>query len=312
MALTTSNVKQIAVSNFYEGLCSPSDSWRSIFRYSTENVASLRIAALTGIPDPGAWTVSGDLPTATLDSTGAVTMAYSSYGVQVRISKLDAGGDVPGIVAMASAKLGRAVASKRAALAWAHLATAFTAGGTAIADTKALCATDHPTIGTDRSNALTTALDRSAFLSAIAVLRGWRNYQNQQYDLADAPKVLVVPPELEITAKQIIGSPFAMNSAVEAGSASGVFKPPDAQGEANFAGSYSTRVVVSPYLSDASDWFVCVDPSVEAPLTFWDRSVPSFSGNVDEDSQAVKLNADWSSATASGPQPDGIVGSSVS
>ena len=137
MAIDNSNVLQISVSAYMEGLCSPSDSYTKFFDMRQDDVASLRLAALTGIGDPGTWDGSSDLTTTTLDSTGAVTMSYQGYGVQVRIGKLQAR-DIPGVVAMASRKLGRSVASKRAALAWAHLETSFTAGGSAIADGKAL------------------------------------------------------------------------------------------------------------------------------------------------------------------------------
>ena len=171
MAITTSNVLQTSVSAFFEGMIQPSDSYTRIFNMRSDDVASLRLAALTGIPDPGTWDGSADLDTATLDSTGAVTLSYQGYGVQVRIGKLQAK-DIPGVVEMASRKLGRSVASKRAALAWAHLETAFTASASAIADTKALCANDHTTATGTRSNlAADSALDRSAFLAMIKQAR---------------------------------------------------------------------------------------------------------------------------------------------
>ena len=308
MPISNENVLQISVSSFWEGLCSPSDSYTKIFNMREDDVASLRLAALTGIPDPGTWDGTSDLSTATLDSTGAVTMSYQGYGVQVRIGKLQAR-DIPGVVAMASQKLGRAVASKRAALAWAHLETAFTAGGSAIADGKALCANDHTMTSSTRSNlAADSALDRSAFLTIIGQMRNWQNYQTQKYDLGDAKKYLVVPPDLETAALEIVGSPFSMNAAVEAGSASDTFKPPSVQGETNTAGRYNCEVIVSPYLSDTSDYFVICDPSVESPLTFWDRAKPDMHVDIDSDSGAIKISTDWASATQSGPQPDGIFG----
>ena len=308
MAITTSNVLQTSVSAFFEGMIQPSDSYTRIFNMRSDDVASLRLAALTGIPDPGTWDGSADLTTASLDSTGAVTMSYQGYGVQVRIGKLQAK-DIPGVVEMASRKLGRSVASKRAALAWAHLETAFTASGSAIADTKALCANDHTTATGTRSNlAADSALDRSAFLAMIKQAREWVNFQDQVNDWADAPKYLVVPPELETKALEIVGSPFSMNAATEVGTASNTFKPANVQGEVNTAGRYNTQVIVSPYIADANDYFLVCDPSVEQPLTYWDRCAPDYRVDIDEDNGAIKLSVDWASATQSGPQPDGIIG----
>jgi phage major head subunit gpT-like protein len=312
MAMDNTNVKQIAVSSFMEGVVQPSDSWTQIFDVRQDDVASLRLAALTGIPDPGTWDGASDLTTASLDSTGAVTMSYQGYGVQVRIGKYDAAGDVPGIVAMAARKLGRSVASKRAALAWAHLETAFTAGGSAIADGKALCASDHTTASGTRSNlAADSALDRSAFLAMLKQgFRSWVNYQDQPYDLADAPKFLVVPPDLEETALQIVGSPFALTSITRAvgGDSDTSTAAAPSQGEINTAGRYNTQVIVSPYLADTNNYYLICDPSIESPLTYWDRSPADFRVDIDQDNGAVKLSVDWASATQSGPQPDGIIG----
>ena len=311
MAITSSNVIQTSVSAYFEGLLQPSDSYTRIFNMRSDDVGSLRLAALTGIPDPGTWDGSADLTTATLDSTGAVTMSYQGYGVQVRIGKLQAK-DIPGVVEMASRKLGRSVASKRAALAWAHLETAFTASASAIADGKALCANDHTTVlgGSDtRSNlAADSALDRSAFLAMIKQARESVNFQNQINDWADAPKCLVVPAELETAALEIVGSPFSMNAPTSVGTPADMYGPASVQGEVNTAGRYNTTVLVSPYLAGASNYFLIADPSIENPLTYWTRSAPDFRVDVDQDNGAVKLSVDWASATQSGPQPDGIIG----
>ena len=106
MAIDNTNVIQTSVSSFFEGMLQPSDSFTRIFSMRSDDVGSLRLAALTGISDPGTWDGSADLTTASLDSTGAVTMSYQGYGVQVRIGKLQAK-DIPGVVEMASRKLGR-------------------------------------------------------------------------------------------------------------------------------------------------------------------------------------------------------------
>lgn len=308
VAIDNTNVLQVSVSSFFEGMCQPSDSYTQIYDMRDDDVASLRLAALTGIPDPGTWDGAAPLDTATLDSTGAVTMAYQGYGVQVRIGKYTAK-DILGVVEKASRKLGRSVASKRAALAWAHLETAFTASTTAIADGKALCANDHTMTSGTRSNlAADTALDRSAFLVMIQQLRTWQNYQTQVYDLGDVPKTLVVPPALEATALQIVGSQYAMSAPAAVGTPADTYTPASVQGELNTAGMYNTKVIVSSYLADTNDYFLIVDPSVESPLTYWTRAPVDYTVDIDQDSGAVKLSVDWASATKSGPQPDGIIG----
>lgn len=294
MAMDTTNVKAIAVTTFFEGMIQPSDDWASTLSYVNMNVPSLRIGAITGIPSPGTWDGTSAHTTASLDSTGAVAMTFQGYSVQVKINKWDYTGDVPGIVAMASRKLGLSVASKRAELAWAIFANAFTSE--TVADGKALCATDHTMTSGTRSNSGTSALDRAAFLTACQAMSTWKNYQTQNYDLGgpNIPKVLVCHTSLRDTAHQILFSSVSSD-----------------QMQVNTAGLYNTRLVSTSLLSDSNDWFIIVDPMVEQPITFWDRARPEFRTLIDDETDALKMNVTWASKVDAGPQPDGIYGSSV-
>ena len=302
MALTTSNVKAIAVRSFFEGMLQADDSViTKVMTYHNEDVASLRIAALTGIPDPGAWASGDDLTVATIDSTGANTMAYDAYGVSVEINPYDLR-DVPNILSLAAMKLGRSVTSKRANLAFANIAAVFT---DATADGASVCATDHTMTSGTRSNRGSSALDISAFQAAITAIRGWQNYQTQVMDWADQPKFLIVPPALEQTARQILGSPFTLTTVTTSGA--------PAQGLVNTSGLYNTTLVINPYASDANDWILCADPSFGNPLNFWDRAAVDFKVVVqDQDNLKTKLRVTWASKAQSGPQPDGIWGAAVS
>ena len=307
MALTTSNVKAIAVRSFFEGMLQADDSViTKVMTYHNEDVASLRIAALTGIPDPGTWASGDDLTVATVDSTGANTMAYDAYGVSVEMNPFDIR-DIPGLVEKAAMKLGRSVTSKRANLAFANIAAVFT---DTIADGQGCVSTAHTTAaGTERSNRGSTALDISSFQTAITAIRGWENYQNQVMDWGDQPKFLIIPPALEQTARQILGSPFTLTTVIGA-EAAGYGAP--AQGLINTSGLYNTTLVINPYASDVSDWVLCADPSFGNPLNFWDRASVDFKAIVEEqNSLKTKLRVTWASKAQSGPQPDGIWGASV-
>jgi len=272
-----------------------------VMTYHNEDVASLRLAALTGIPDPGTWASGDDLTVATVDSTGANTMDYAAYGVSVELNPMDIR-DVPGLIDKCARKLGRSVTSKRANLAFASIASVFT---DATADGASVVATDHTMTSGTRSNRGTSALDISAFQAAITAIRGWKNYQTQVMDWADQPKFLIVPPALEQTARQILGSPYTLTSLTGDGSSS--------QGLINTSGMYNTTLVINPYASDANDWILCADPSFGNPLNFWDRAQVKFEALVqDQDSLKTKLRVTWASVAKSGPQPDGIWGSAVS
>ena len=302
MALSTSNVKAIAVRSFFEGMLQADDSViTKVMTYHNEDVASLRIAALTGIPDPGTWASGADLTTATIDSTGANTMAYDAYGVSVEMNPFDIR-DIPGLVEKAAMKLGRSVTSKRANLAFANIAAVFT---DTVADGQGVCSTAHTMTSGTRSNRGSSALDISSFQAAITAIRGWQNYQTQVMDWGDQPKFLIIPPALEQTARQILGSPFTLTTVTTSGA--------PAQGLINTSGAYNTTLVINPYASDANDWILCADPSFGNPLNFWDRAAVDFKVIVeDQDSLKTKLRVTWASKAQSGPQPDGIWGASVS
>ena len=305
MAMDTDNVKAIAVKSFFEGMLQADDSVITrVMTYHNEDVAALRIAALTGIPDPGAWASGDDLTTATIDSTGANTLQYSAFGVSVEINPYDLR-DVPNILSLAAMKLGRSVTSKRANLAFTNIAAVFT---DTTADGQGVVSTAHTTATVaTRSNRGSSALDISSFQTAITAIRGWNNYQNQVMDWADQPKFLIVPPALEQTARQILGSPFTLTTL----SGSGDGAP--SQGLINTSGMYNTRLLINPYASDANDWILCADPSFGNPLNFWDRAAVDFKVIVeDQDSLKTKLRVTWASKAQSGPQPDGIWGASVS
>lgn len=293
MALTTSNVKQITVAErFWEGMVRPRQDWTKVFKIHRNDESSIRIAALEGIGNIPTWNGSADLTTETIDSTGATTMTYAARGLQVLINKYDAK-DVPGIVEMAATKLGVSVGATYSTLAWAILGNAFTSE--TVADSKALCATDHTTATTTRSNKGTSALDRTALEAAITAMRNWDNYQDQPYDLAGFQIYLVVPNGLEFTAHQIVASMYTSS-----------------QMQVSKLATMPIEVVVSPYLTDANDWFLIVDPVVEAPLHLWERSAPDFAVRlIDQDNLQTKLNVDFALAVDAGPQPDGIYGSSV-
>ena len=277
-----------------------------VMTYHNEDVASLRLAALTGIPDPGTWASGADLTVATVDSTGANTIQYDAYGVSVELNPMDIR-DIPGLINKAAKKLGRSVTSKRANLAFSSIAAVFT---DTIADTHPVCSGNHTMTSGTRSNKGSTALDMAAFQVAITAIRGWKNYQTQVMDWADPPKFLVIPPALEETARQILGSPYQLTSPVGT-EAEGYTTP--SQGLINTSGLYNTRIVINPYASDDSDWILVADPSFGNPLNFWDRAPVKFEALVqDQDSLKTKLRVTWASKAQSGPQPDGIWGSAVS
>lgn len=201
--------------------------------------------------------------------------------------------DVPGIVAEASQKLGMSVSNTQANKAWTALANAHSS--TTVADGTSLVNDSHSTAGGTRDNKLTSALDRTALMSAIQLGRNWINYQDQVFDLVSMARrwVLVVPPALEETAKQVVRSVVSSD-----------------QQQLNVVQDYEISIVVAPWLTDANDWFLVAEDM--SPLIYWERSGPARSLDVDEDNRQTKITVDMAFVHDADAQPDGIIGAAVS
>jgi len=300
MALSTA--KQTTVERFMEGLSSVPDKWRKVVDFRNTDTYSLKIAALTGVGDIPTWNGSVGLDSsnsAAIDSTGATTMTYQGYAIQVQIGKYDLK-DIPEISSLAAQKLGQAVAEKYRKLAFTQLAGfASDAAGFATADGKALSDNTHTlAAGGTRDNRLAVALSRANLMVAIKQLRQFKNYQSQYTSFADGALLLCVPPELEQTAIEIVHSGF------NGGGDDGM--------QVNAVSLFNVEVVVDPYMTDANDWVLMTADTASSPIKFWERSAPAFSlSEMDLDTRELLMTVDFAVATANGPQPDGFIGASV-
>ena len=294
-SIDKTNIIHESVTRFLEGQSLVSDSWRKIYMEDFTDDGSLRRAQLDSVAEPPTWDGTTDFTGSqivTPDSQGATTLTYQAYVQTIDITKYLIK-DVPNIVQQLSQAQGMATASRFASTAWALLGNAF--GSETVADGKALCATDHATASATRSNKVTTALDRAALDTVRQMAREWVNFADVVMDLADYDACLVVPAELEASARQILGSDYTSD-----------------QMQANQWRTYGhVSLVVSPYLSDANDWFYCLEPKYGPalnPLIFWNRSRPEFQVITDQDNLKTRLIVDFACVADSGPDPTGIFG----
>jgi hypothetical protein len=284
------NVKQTVVERFFEGVFSVSEQWAQAYDYRRNDIADLRISPITGVSSIPKW-LGGDLPVQELEALTPQLVEYEKYGVQVRVDKYDAK-DVPESTTTLPQRIGVATASTYAAKAAEVLAGAFSISTTSV-DGQALCSTTHTTAIGTRSNKLTTALDSSAIMAAIAMFRRWRDYQGLPRDVvSEGGFYLIIPPDLEEAAGQALGSAVTSD-----------------QNQLNMAGSYGIQTIVWNHLSDADNWFLVSRSS--SPLIFWERSAPDLQVQIDEDSKAGKYSLDFAISAAVSALPDGIVGSEV-
>jgi hypothetical protein len=293
-ALSTSNAKQEVVEAYIEGAQQPVLDWTEVVDYRTDDQAALRLAPMTAIGRIPEWN-GGDRPQTGVRALNPKTLEYQAYGLQARINKFTAR-DIPGLAADVARRFGIAIPTTYSLAAAECLAGAFTTETTSV-DGLSLCNSAHltKTAGLTRSNYLTSALDRTALMVAIARYRRWIDWQGLSYDLVaqGGGFVLVVPPELEEVAIECVMS-----------SVSG------SEGQVNVLSRYNIRVLVWSLLTDANDWFLF--STVETPIKFWERAAPDLVVDViDEDSGELKMSVDFAITCEAGPTPDGIVGASV-
>ena len=297
-SLATTNVKQTATVAYFEGINLIQDDWRKFTNYWDNDAAALKVAALTGIDDINTWdggaTVLAE-KSITSPATNGMTISYAGYGVQVILDRYNLK-DVSNLLSDSSRKLGAAVSYKYAQLAFGLLAEGFSDATYTTVDGKGLFDTTHTTAaGVNRSNHMTTALDRTALFAAITKMARFPNFQGQYTNFADTGLTLIVSPEnresaVEIVGSRLSGSDMQMNAVL----------------------GMDIDVVSSPLVgSDDNDWFLFTKRTFESPLNLWNRSAPYFTVTEDQDNRRLKLGVDMAIGLGLGPQPDGCVGAKV-
>jgi hypothetical protein len=294
LALTTDNVKQEVVEAYIDGAFQASTDWERVVEYRTDDVAALRLAPYAAVGRIPEWN-GGDRPQTAVKALSPKVIEYKKFALQVRIDKFDLR-DLPSMAAEVAGRFGVAVPTTYALEAAEVFAAAFTTATTSI-DGLSLCNTAHTTqiAGVTRSNRLASALDRTALMAAIRLFRIWRDVKGLSYDVVSQGGgfTLLVPPGLEEVSNEIVFSQVSSS-----------------QNQINVAGGYNINVLVWPLLADDNDWFLVSNR--EIPVKFWERSSPDLIVNVtDDDSGELKMNLDFAIVATAGPQPDGIVGSSV-
>lgn len=185
------------------------------------------------------------------------TFTHKEYAKGIAIERKLWDDDRLGNIKRRAAGLGLEYGQTRATHAASVFVNAFSSSYLG-ADGKALCATDHPTRPDDStsiSNKGTTALSYAAVKSTLQAGRRLKN--DRQVPFPVFYNTLIVPVELEETAREILG-------------ASG--KPGTADNDANAIGNLS--VVADPYLTDTNNWFMVDSNQAKLHLLWFNRVMP--------------------------------------
>lgn len=286
MSLT--EVRQQFVEPFMEGLSMVETSWQQGFTIRRDDVASWKMASMSGIGAIPVWDGSNDVATADVNDRYNTTVTYTKYALQGRVNKYDEK-DLPGIVADAATKLGISAMSTYASVAAGLLNNAF--GTTQAGDGVALCSDSHPTATGLRDNALASAFDRTCYFAAKSLARNWVSYHNIPENWAGDGMYVYGSSQdatFEEVSTEVFGSAYS-SSEMQVNAAQGQATP-----------------VIWEYLTDSTRVFFV--SKRRSPLIFWIRSGVESNVNVDQDNLNSKVTIDFAIGVQVRPDPVGIIG----
>ena len=300
MANSTSARITTVVENFWASFTKGDDLDRvsKLADVVSPDAASLKVSQLAttgagGFTNSWGGTASPTVKDFTATAGSAVTPA--AYAKRMVIEKY-AARDNPDILAEIGRKLGNEAQYKLAGLVWAHL--------------DGIASVNHPITGDNKvvdvaySNKGTAALSASTLKTARAALREMTNLDGDIVGMA--PSNLVVPAELESTAKELVFS-----SAYGSGA-----------GDANALNSLNpatnsgiTGVIVGERLTDANNFYLCADASMAPSRAFcklWLRDGIEFIVSEVEATKQLSFHVSFRAVVYNGPEcQTGIYGGIV-
>lgn len=230
--------------------------------------------SIVGLPNLIEWNSDGgELPMVKAIQGTRVVFVHRDYGYMWSLSKrLLRGNQYLNLSAELTRSAAQSAQYTVEALATAVIASGFTVNG---ADGVPLFSTDHPLMnGSTYSNRIGAALSKASLQDAITRFRRAVNHRGQPITIE--PRYLIVPPELEFTAKELINSSVVVAQSNTSGYSTNYTNV--LQGIA--------EVVVNPYLIDTNDWFLFADKSDHKLMLFW-REKPNITTERDFRTQGI-------------------------
>lgn len=207
------------------------------------------------------------------------TFTPKAYDKKVVISKQLFEEDEYDEVKQFPEEMGYAAARTRTKNAVSIFAQAFNTASTSpaiVGDTLSLCNSAHTSTSSDganQSNTGTTALSYSAILSTRLLMRKFRNDRNELIHVV--PDVLLVPVDLESTARKILESDL---------------EPDTTDNNANVATSFYGKKLelwVCDWLTDTNNWFLINKRMMKKACRWYDKVKDERKTVYDHDRRAI-------------------------
>ena len=246
--------------------------WESLFNSNTSNRAWEEDISWTGFEPFQEYGELEDIDLRGVAQGPKTRYVHRKWGLGYQISQEAIDDNLYGTTTEFPAQLARAYRATKETIA----ATVFNTGFTTFvgADTKALFATDHtlygPAGGTQANTFGTTrALSHTALKDAMINMK--RNKADDNIFSPVTPAILLVPDQLEFTAREILqttGMPYSADNTIN-------------------AIQNSLQIVTWSYLTDTNDWFLLA-PKAQTKLKYWDRWSLKHVMKDNEDNQSMR------------------------
>lgn len=272
-----------SVEQFYSAIASDaSRDYGAIAKVVTTETPSLKVALTKDGGSAGfaSWN-QGDVTPTAITAAGGSVVTPVAYAKAVTVGFYE-DRDNPDLVTQMAVRLAQQASEKIRQLVWAQVAAIPSADHPVISGKKVADSFSSPVSQTNKG---TSALSMSALTAARANMRGYRSHDGDLIPMGNM--MLVVPPALETTGRQLIGSAFLPNSATNGGE-SNLINTFQSNADSGIAG-----VQVCPYLTDANDWLLLQTLESYRAIHLWYRDPVQLIATVDTASQAIRLHCSF-------------------
>jgi len=249
------------------------EEYTKIFEVKTSDKAYEKTVGLTGFGTASVKAQGGSVSYDDAYQGYTQTLTHSTYGIGFIVTSEMYEDDQYGKINALPRALARSVRHTVEIAAANVLNRGFNSTYTG-ADGKELLATDHPLVGGGtEQNELTTAADLSMTSLEQAMIDIGDLTDERGLIIAAKPRMLIVPPELDWTARQLLGSE----------------KDPETNFNAINPAKGLMPFTVNHYLTDSDAWFIKTD--VPEGMVFYWRRRPAFTKDNDFDSDNGKYKS---------------------
>jgi len=257
--------------------------YSQIFRMMTSKKSIEQTAEIAGLGTFGLVTEGGNVRYDESVPGFSKTYTHSQFGLGFKITRIMVDDDRFAIIDKLASDLGRG-AKETIEIAAASVFNNGFSGAFAGPDGKALFATDHPLVktGGTQTNTLASAADLDITSIELALTDFRRMLDPSGKKIRVRPEQLIVPPELEFAASEIINTGAQRSDT--ANHTINAF--------ANRANMPSfSKMTVWDYLTDPDAWFISASPE-DTELRFYWREKFNTIHQTDFDSRSIKT-AGW-------------------